>query len=206
MKSSLSASSYIGGEARVTWNAVANAASYTVTLSHGEEDLYIARTADTSFAVTAEMQTGGPFRELSVGVAAENSTGISGTASVTLKDALPPTATGADVSIFQNGATFDLTLRAITPAPPSDVTGYLIAKGETADFGVRQLSEVRQAAGLPFTWAGLAQGRHYFRVALRDAFYEIVRDPLTLNWSNVFAVDAEPVPGTDEEVEEGRNG
>lgn len=48
---------------------------------------------------------------------------------------------------------------------------------------------MRQTSSLPYTWGGLTAGTHYFRVAVKDIFFDIARNPLDLQWSGVLAVE-----------------
>ena len=48
---------------------------------------------------------------------------------------------------------------------------------------------MRQTTALPYVWDGLAAGTHYFQVAVKDAFFDLTRNPISLNWSPTLAVE-----------------
>ena len=82
----LTATAYAGHTAVVSWSAVANARHYAVTLRAPSGTLvYTVKTYGLSFTVTPEVQEGGPYDTLTVGVSSVNSTGASAEARITLR-------------------------------------------------------------------------------------------------------------------------
>lgn len=176
---------YRGGEAVVSWPPVAHAQGYSVALRRNGRTLYAAQTSLPSFAVTPEIQQGGPYRELTLAVAARGANGASAEAALSLEDPAPSGVIEADVL----GAAESVTLRGVVPDTAQGATGYVLARGEGPDFEPARGLAMRQAASLPYTWSGLAAGRQYFRVAVKDAFFELTQNPLELNWSPVVTVE-----------------
>lgn len=181
------ASAYVSGSASVSWAAVENAMRYAVSLQNDVQVLYSTTTTGTTLAVTPELQSGGPFRELSVGVSAVGANATSAAGVAELSDPAPDMVTDAEVEIGADS----VTLVSVTPDESTDKTGYVIVRGDTADFGISHVSEMRQTASLPYVWGGLTPGVYYFRIAVKDGFYDIARQPETLNWSPVVAVTIE---------------
>lgn len=181
------ASAYVSGSASVSWAAVENALKYAVSLQHDGQVLYSTTTTGTTLAVTPELQSGGPSRELSVGVSAVGANATSAAGVAELSDPAPEMVTDAEVEI----GTDSITLVSVTPDAATDKTGYVIVRGDTADFGISQVSELRQTASLPYAWGGLTAGTYYFRIAIKDSFFDVARQPETLNWSPVVAVTIE---------------
>lgn len=69
------------------------------------------------------------------------------------------------------------------------MTGYVILRGAGPDFNAGSVAEMRVAAGLPYVWSGLAAGETYwFRMAAKDAFYDVAADYGSLRYSAVLAV------------------
>lgn len=181
------ASAYVSGSASVQWAAVANALKYAVSLQHDGQVLYSTTTTGTTFSVNPEIQSGGPFRELSVGVSAVGANATSAAGVAELSDPAPDMVTDAEVEI----GTDSVTLVSVMPDAATDKTGYVIVRGDTADFGISQVSELRQTTSLPYVWGGLTAGTYYFRLAVKDSFYDVARQPESLNWSPVVAVTIE---------------
>ena len=179
------AGAYISGSASITWGAVENALRYAISLQHEEETVYSATSTETVFSVTPEMQTGGPYRYLSVSVAAIGENGTSNAGLVEISDSAPEAPTDAEISI----GTDSVTLESVTPDAATDKTGYVIVRGDTADFGLSQVVEMRQTTSLPYIWGGLSTGTYFFRVAVKDGFYDVGRNPAALNWSAVLPVE-----------------
>lgn len=181
------ASAYVSGSASVSWAAVENALKYAVSLQHDGQVLYSTTTTGTTLAVTPELQSGGPFRELSVGVSAVGANATSAAGVAELSDPAPDMVTDAEVEIGADS----VTLVSVTPDAATDKTGYVIVRGDTADFGISQVSELRQTTSLPYMWSGLTAGVYYFRIAVKDSFFDVARQPEALNWSSVVAVTIE---------------
>ena len=178
------ASEYVSGSASVSWAAVANALKYAVSLQHDGQVLYSTTTTGTTFSVNPEIQSGGPFRELSVNVSAIGANATSAAGVAELSDPAPDMVTDAEVEV----GTDSVTLVSVTPDAATDKTGYVIVRGDTADFSTSQVSEMRQTTSLPYVWGGLTAGTYYFRIAVKDSFYDVARQPESLNWSPVVAV------------------
>lgn len=177
---------YKGGLATITWSAVNGATAYNVgVVSSNGDTVYTKKQTATSFSLTPEIQTGGPYRNLSVLVSAAGAGGTSKATYLTLSDAAPKKPTAAEVQTSGAG----VTLKSVTPSA-TDGTGYMIAMGATSTFQVSQASEFRQTTTLPYTWSNLTAGKHYFRVAVKDQFYDLGSEaPAALNWSDVLTVE-----------------
>ncbi len=180
------AGAYDGGEATISWAAVDNAESYLVGLVYNSTNIYTSKTTATSFEVTPEIQTGGPYRSLTVTVCAVGANGSSAMASLALSDPAPDAPESAEISVSGS----DITLESVTP-DASDGTGYVILRGETASFTASEVSEMKKITSLPYTWSGFDAGTYYFRVAVRDAFFDLTSNLYTLNWSGVLTVEIE---------------
>lgn len=177
--------SYQNGGANITWAAVARAQKYAVNLVTGQGNIfYTSSQTGTTFQITPEMQTGGPFRQISCNVAAVNENGASEMGTVVLSEPAPARITSANISISGTTA----ILSSVAPEL-SGTTGYAIAMGSVPNFSVNQVQELRQTSSLPYSWTGLAHGVHYFRIAAKDAFYDSFHDPYSLNWSDALPVE-----------------
>ena len=181
------ASAYVSGSASVSWAAVENAVRYAVSLQQDGQSIYNTTTTGTTFSVNPEIQSGGPYRELAVNVAAVGVNATSAAGVAELSDPAPDMVTDAEIEI----GTDSVTLVSVTPDAATDKTGYVIVRGDTADFGISQVSEMRQTTSLPYVWGGLTAGVYYFRIAVKDGFYDVARQPETLNWSAVLTVTIE---------------
>lgn len=179
---------YAGASAAISWEPVEHAEGYAVALKSGGQTLYASRVASGPFEVTPEIQEGGPFRELECTVSAVGAAGTSPEATVALSDPVPEAPEAAEVIVGESG----VTLQSVTPDEAPDKTGYVIVRGDAPDFTAAQAAELRQTAALPYVWDGLTAGTYYFRVAVKDAFFDLARNPLGLNWSPVLAVE---IPG-----------
>lgn len=175
---------YKGGQASIEWPAVPFAEAYTVALRVQDTTVYSARQEGTDFELTPEIQQGGPYRELEITVSASSQTGTSLEGSLALSDPAPAGVTQANVTI----GTDSVTLQSVSPDDSHEKTGYVLIKGDMPDFTAAQVQELRQSRTLPYTWAGLEDGEHYFRVAVKDEFFETTRNFLGLNWSPVLTV------------------
>lgn len=180
----VTAGEYVSGSASVEWVAVENALRYAVSLQNDGQTIYSTTTTATTLAVTPELQTGGPYRELSVSVAAVGENGTSDAGIAKLSDPAPEAPTDSVISIGEDS----ITLESVTPDEAADRTGYVIVRGDTADFGLSQVVELRQTASLPYVWGGLSAGTYFFRVAVKDGFYDVGRNPAALNWSAALTV------------------
>lgn len=179
---------YAGASAAISWEPVEHAEGYAVALKSGGQTLYASRVASGPFEVTPEIQEGGPFRELECTVSAVGAAGTSPEATVALSDPVPEAPEAAEVIVGESG----VTLQSVTPDEAPDKTGYVIVRGDAPDFTAAQAAELRQTAALPYVWDGLTAGTYYFRVAVKDAFFDLARNPLGLNWNPVLAVE---IPG-----------
>lgn len=176
---------YVGGDATLFWPPVEHAEKYAVALKSGGQVVYTSAVESGPFVVTPEMQEGGPFRELECMVSAVGAAGSSPEATVALSDPAPVAPVDAEVVIGASG----VTLESVTPDEAPDKTGYVIVRGDAPGFTAAQAAELRQTAALPYVWDGLAAGTYYFRVVVKDAFFDLARNPLSLNWSPVLAVE-----------------
>lgn len=179
---------YEGASAAISWEPVEHAEGYAVALKSGGQTLYASRVASGPFEVTPEIQEGGPYRSLECTVSAVGAAGTSPEATVALSDPVPEAPEAAEVIVGESG----VTLQSVTPDEAPDKTGYVIVRGDAPDFTAAQAAELRQTAALPYVWDGLTAGTYYFRVAVKDAFFDLARNPLGLNWSPVRAVE---IPG-----------
>lgn len=175
---------YSAGEALITWQAVEFAEKYVISILHDDAAVYTESSTAQSFALTPELQEGGPWRELQISVAAVGLNGTSGEGLLAISDPAPEAVTDA---VIETGAGY-ISLQSVTPEP-ADLTGYVLAKSETTDLGLTNILEIRQTPTLPYVWAGLEAGRHYFLIACRDAFYDLTHDLNQLMWSEVFEVE-----------------
>lgn len=180
----VTAGAYVSGSALVQWDTVENASQYAVNLKHDGTSFYSTTITGTSFQVTPEIQTGGPYRELSINVAAIGTNGTSDESVVTISDPAPEAPQDAVVEIGDG----QVSLVSVMPDNATDKTGYVIVRGDTADFGITQLVEMRQVTALPYIWGGLTAGTYYFRIAIKDGFWDVAREPENLNWSAVLTV------------------
>lgn len=176
---------YAGGYASITWDSVANAVQYAVALKKDGQSLYTTRVESSEFEITPEIQSHGPFRNLECSVSSIGETGTSENAVIELSDPAPDAPESADIVIHETS----VTLESVIPDESEDKAGYVLLRGETADFEMNQVVEMRQTDALPYIWTGLEPGTYFFRVAVKDAFFEIVKNPLDLNWSPVLTVD-----------------
>ena len=177
---------YSDATAEISWSAVTYAKQYAVSLSDvaNGNTFYTEKTTQTKFTVTPEIQEGGPYRSLTVSVASVGERGTSSASTVSLTDQTPVEVTSATIVTGKNS----IQITATEPSLPADGTGYVIAKGETPTFSITQVTDVRMVNSLPYTWVDLATGTHYFRIAMRDGFFDVSRNLLALNWSAVLPV------------------
>lgn len=173
---------YLGGEAVVGWQSVSSANSYGLVLKHNDTILYSGSTAGTNFDITPEIQEGGPFRDLICIVTANGLGGVSQESKIKLEDVAPDAPTEVVIISGEN----KIILQSVSPLPDNDMTGYVIVEGTDPNFDSTGILEMRQIKTLPYTWNDLDAGIHYFRVAIKDAFFDIARNPYDLNWSEVI--------------------
>lgn len=182
------ASPYQGGEASLSWAPVPHADAYALALfAPGEATPFHVATlaADVSgFSVAPELFRGGPTRTFRATLTAQGAAGTSGEASLDVADPAPAAATAIEAEAAGDAVIF----QEIVPVA-ADSTGFALVRGNAPDFTAAGALELRETASLPFTWAGLAPGRHYFRAAVKDAFYDATATPLELLWSAVLVVD-----------------
>lgn len=172
------------GSGKIVWNAVPGATKYTISLSSGSNRFYTSTQTGTEFQITPEIQTGGPYRNLTFTVSASNDNGTSGIGTVSLSCPAPAKITGGDFVPTEAM----LMINSVTPTL-TGITGYAFARGNIPNFSVNQVSAFSQANSLPYTWHNLPQGTMYFRIAAKDAFYDSYHDYTGLNWSDVFTED-----------------
>jgi hypothetical protein len=214
----VTATDYLGGEATITWplvtypygpdgvpetddDAESPVTEYMVSLSTGydvtpfytENITATDLDADLVFAVTPEMQEGGPYRTIIASVYAANAAGQSDAGRVTLTDSAPPTVVAAVTEIASNsitltsvlleGQTVDEENGDITPEYP-DTTGYVIVRGNSYNFALSQITDTQYVDSLPFTYTGLKHNSQvYFRIAAKDAFFDAFHSLAGLNFS-----------------------
>ncbi len=201
------ASPYRAALLSLSWPDAEAAEDYlvSVALSEGGEALTAVSVAGTSWTwnVEAQRKRGGPYRRLWCTVVARNASGVSPVAAVAADDPAPPAPIDADVTVTADS----VTLNAVTlPADSGDaadgqedVTGYIILRGLTSDFTAAQVAEMRSVDTLPFTWGGLEPGAScYFRIAARDAFYDLAGDMQSLRFSAVLHVTTAVESGGEE--------
>lgn len=169
------------GSGKIVWNAVPGATKYTISLSSGSNRFYTSTQTGTEFQITPEIQTGGPYRDLTFTVSASNDNGTSGVGTVNLSCPAPVKITGGNFVPTEAM----LTINSVTPTL-TGITGYAFARGNIPNFSVNQVSAFSQTDSLPYTWYNLQQGTMYFRIAAKDAFYDSYHDYTGLNWSDVF--------------------
>lgn len=176
---------YAAGEAVVDWEPVEGAESYAVALRTGDSTFYAESVEGGPLEITPEIQEGGPYRSFVCAVAAVGAGGTSLEAKIKLEDKAPEAPTNAQITT----GTDSVTLQSVSPAPAADSTGFVMLEGAGPEFTTSQVLEMRQTASLPYTWSGLTAGTHYFRIAIKDGFFDIARNPLDLNWSGVLTVE-----------------
>lgn len=171
---------YESASATVSWNPVERASQYAVSLVTDKgATVYTGKQEETSFEITPEIQTRGPYRWLKCEVRAMNENGTSQPGSVTMSDPALPAPQQCiiteSVRMFQ----------AVYPPPPASCTGYAIIYGDSANFGTDFISGYAVVQELPYQ---LDEMKHYCRIALKDAFFDAApgyENLLQLNWSDV---------------------
>lgn len=180
------ASDAYDGSAIVTWPPIYDAESYIVTLRNpGGVGFYTTEITGTSFEVTPEIQTGGPYRDLIVDVAAKNEAGVSDAGRLELSAEIPPAPT--EVYGAPSGSSFILFL--VNPAYAKR-TGYIVAYGQTRNFDARDYTSsqaIRNANGLPAI-LNYSEDSKFYRVAFTDAFFDAAPNLESLNFSASQAI------------------
>ena len=185
-------SPFAGAALSLQWAAVTGAENYRVRIFAGGNTSLPVRVRETtshSFDYTPAMALvdRGPWRELKAEVIAQSSMGESQPGVVDAFDPAP-----SELPLAQITATSDAlsVTFAWSGTPEDEVTGYVIARGQVADFLPEEVLEVRRAAVLPFVWSGLQPGtRYHFRIAAADAFFDVTTEYLGLNWSASITVE-----------------
>ena len=170
----------------LSWAAVQGDPSYVVKIYPAGSSTPVrqAPLAQTSYQYTALLgiDDGGPWRQLRADVIAVNTAGESAVGSITASD-LPPTVISYSGSVTSNSAT-------LTAAASSQkATGFVLVRGASADFVVPSILESRVVASLPYTWTGLSPNTtYYFRVAAKDAFFDVSGDLESLTYTDVIVI------------------
>lgn len=176
---------YEGGSADISWDPIANAESYVITLCTSDGiPFYTTIQSESEFELTPEIQTGGPYRDLSVYVKARNQTGDSDNGSLALSDPPPPAPTSIDVHPYIKDK-FEIS--SVVAAKSG--TGYVVqvSMSQTGEFELSPLNQQYEFDSLPyvFYWPLTIA---YLRVAVKDAFYDVAHDISMLNWSNTIEI------------------
>ena len=187
---------YAGARAALSWSAPAEATGMEAVsawhlIFYEPNGFTVARAVDElppdeeAFIYTPEMGAadGGPWRVLNVGLRYRTVRGVlSDEAELTLTD-FPPTLLNASFEVGADSVT--ITEMEVD----GDGTGLVIIRGNGPDFGANAAVEMRTADTLPFTWGGLTPGTaYYFRLAAKDAFFDVAGGPLELFYSAVQAI------------------
>ena len=140
-----------------------------------------------AWKLTPEMQGDGdgPFRDVRISVSAKSSIGTSEAMILDFSDPLPLAPTSASIISEETS----LVLNELVMPSTVDVTGYVILRGDSPAFGIDAVQEMRVAQRIPYTWSGLQAGTtYYFRIAPKDAFYDLTGQTgvLGLNYSAVL--------------------
>jgi hypothetical protein len=181
---------YAGAAFSASWLPVTGATAYTVRVFAGGNIVpaRIHQTEVPAFSYTYAMGVadGGPWRTLRVDAAASNASGESLPAALDISDPAPAVIAAEDLTAVPgvSGVTLDRT-----DDPETDITGYVLARGATPDFAFAQVLESRIVTGLPYTWTGLEPDTvYYFRVAAKDAFFDVAGDYANLPFGGVVTV------------------
>lgn len=184
-------SPYREATAKITWEAAEYARGYGVRLVNklGIE-FYTETITEPSFVITPEMQTGGPYRDITVYVYSVGTNHNSDESSIRLTDPAPAEITDVDTELVINkqNRTATLVLNDVTPEPDDNTTGFIFAKGSSPDFNTDRIIELRQSKSLPYQWTDLEVGHHYFRIAVKDKFYDAAHNLAEMTWSAVLVV------------------
>ena len=161
------------GKIRRTTTIQGTEAGYEYLKSMAMADGAMKRTVNVSMVAKLRASDGqGGYRSLTTTPAVESIT-----------DEAPQLSGDLDVTI---GST-SITLQAL--AVEGETTGFAVVRGDTADFELQGIVELRLAGGVPWTWTGLQPDTDYhFRVAAKDALADLLSYYLDLNWSGVFTL------------------
>lgn len=183
---------YTGGSVMLAWAAVPEATSYLIGVYRNQggqsgATIISAETTALSWKLTPEMQGDGdgPFRDIRISVSAKSSIGTSEAMTIDFSDPLPLAPAGASIISEETS----LVLNELVMPSTVDVTGYVILRGDSPTFGIDAVQEMRVAQRIPYTWSGLQAGTtYYFRIAPKDAFYDLTGQTgvLGLNYSAVL--------------------
>lgn len=128
---------------------------------------------------------GGPWRDLSIRLEMKTYTGVSRYSVLNVSDSPPPAPTAVQYTVAANS----IALNSVTMEPDIEHSGFVIVRGASPDFGLDDFLEMKTSRTLPFTWSGLTPNTtYYFRIAAKDAFYDIAADHLALKYSDVLAI------------------
>lgn len=154
---------------------------------------------DDEFQYTgARMQAdGGPFRSYVFELTGIDLLGdpVTVTETVNIPAPDPPTSFTARLKVGTD-ALLDAEFAAGGSVAP--VTGYVALRGNEAGFGADGAAETRtlEKGELPYTWTGLAPGAQcWFRLAARDAVYDLGHNAQELRYSEALAVTVPPAGG-----------
>jgi hypothetical protein len=182
------AAPYTGAVLKLSWPRVAGDPSYIVRIYAAGNLTVPVKTASLTgtswdYGVVAGVDDGGPWRSLTAKVSAANEAGESTAGTVSAQDTVP-TLTG---TLEGEVAATSVTLSGAEAV--GEYTGFVIAQGSTADFTASGATAVRVVNALPYTWDGLTpETAYYFRVAPKDAFFDVAGDFDDLNYSSVISV------------------
>lgn len=184
---------YLGGALSLSWDAVAGDPSYIVRIypDVAQEPVRQAPLSGTSWTYTPVLgvDDGGPWRTLRAEVVAVNEVGESPPGVVSADDPAPDTVFDIDGVTGENSVTLEHA------SVEGEYTGFVLIRGLAADFDASGIAESRIVDALPYTWTGLESGTtYYFRIAAKDAFFDVSGDFASLNYSDVLVV----TPGTEQ--------
>ena len=180
------ASGVYNGSATITWPKIDEAESYIVTLRNtGGVGFYTTEITENTFEITPEIQTGGPYRNLRVDVAAKNEAGVSSAGRVELSAETPPVPT--EVYGAPSGSSFIL---AVVKPEYEKRTGYVVVYGNSEKFDASNffgVQIIKGADGLPATLS-YPGNANFYRVAFTDAFFDAAPNPSSLSFSGVYPI------------------
>jgi len=161
---------FTGPEVEIKWTLLADATSYTVKV-YSTSDTTLRRTvtgvtaAGFKYTAADARADGGPWRDLTFEVTANNRFGASVAASQLAVNNVLPTAPGAPT--LAPGAN-SITVK-VGQSSENDVTGMIVWAGSTPGFAINTGSQVYDGPDTTFTLHGLT-GTTYFRAAYYDAW------------------------------------
>jgi hypothetical protein len=125
---------------------------------------------------------GGLLRSYLIGVKYTTVSGTNQTSYVTANDAPPRVIGELNVLIGANS----ITLNSITVE--GEHTGFVVVRGDAADFALSGVAEMRETGALPFEWTGLEPDtEYYFRIAAKDGFADLTLSYMDLLYSGAMA-------------------